>query len=83
MIHTKNGTAYINYSINPIYRGKGYGYKMLLLSENKIKREYKTINCLIAEVKIENIGSQKIFKKLNYEELHESGLLRYYKNISQ
>jgi len=77
-----NDNAYINYSINPLYRGKGYGYRMLLLSEDKIKREYKTIKCLLAEIKNDNISSQKIFKKLKYEELHESELIKYIKNIS-
>jgi RimJ/RimL family protein N-acetyltransferase len=77
-----NDKANINYSINPIYRGKGYGYRMLLLLEDKIKREYKTIKCLLAEVKNENIGSQKIFKKLNYEKTKSPEHIKYLKNIS-
>jgi hypothetical protein len=36
----------------------------------------------VAEVKKENKGSQKIFKKLEYDELHESDLIKYKKKIS-
>jgi len=77
-----NGSiANINYSINPSHRGKGYGYKMLLLAENRMLGENKKIKCFTAEVKNENIASQKIFKKLNYKESHEPDLVKFVKYI--
>jgi spore coat polysaccharide biosynthesis protein SpsF len=78
----KDGIAIINYSINPNFRGKGYGYKMLLSVENKIKNEYPIIKQFCAEVKEKNKISQNIFLKLQYTEIHENDVMKYFKNIT-
>jgi RimJ/RimL family protein N-acetyltransferase/sugar phosphate isomerase/epimerase len=64
----KDNKAIIDYTIDPLMRKKGYGYKMMLLMENKIKNEFPAIKTLIGEVKHNNIASQRVFKKLNYKE---------------
>jgi spore coat polysaccharide biosynthesis protein SpsF len=74
-------TAIIHYSINPVFRGQGFGQKMLILAEKKIVSEYSAIKHLLAEVKSENISSQHIFNKLNYVELTGDSLVRFIKNI--
>ncbi len=59
--------ATISYSIDKNFRGQGYGTKIIELLELQIK-EYKTLSGLRAVVKNSNIGSLKIFRKLNYLE---------------
>lgn len=59
--------AFIDYSIKREYRGKGHGIKILELLEKKIlELDNIKIDCLVGEVKIDNIASQKVFEKLEY-----------------
>jgi len=74
-------TANISYSINPIFRGKKHGSKILQLIELRIKNEYPKINKLTATVRNENIASIKIFKKLNYIESVEMDITNLYKSL--
>ena len=76
-------TATISCTINPLYRGKGYGYKILLLAEDKIIREFKQINNFHAEVKNDNIACLKMMKKLNYDESQEEGYVKLFKKINR
>ena len=76
-------TARLSCSISPSHRSKGYGYKMLLLAEEKVKREYGTVNCLLGEVKNENIPSLQMMRRLNYSEEQEPGFVRFTKKISR
>lgn len=58
----------ISYSIAPAYRGQGYGKIILQLAENELIRGGHVGEHLYAEVKKDNIASQRIFKKLGYGE---------------
>lgn len=64
----KDGKWQISYSIAPAYRGQGYGKIILRLAENELIHRGHTGEKLYAEVKKDNIASQRIFKKLGYSE---------------
>jgi RimJ/RimL family protein N-acetyltransferase len=70
--------AEINYSINPLFRGHGYGYSMLLLSEKELKKWYPGVSLLYGEVKSDNIPSLTIFRRIGFSEVR---LSRFAKNI--
>ncbi|MBQ7470352.1 MAG: GNAT family N-acetyltransferase [Pseudobutyrivibrio sp.] len=61
-----DGLGLIDYSIDANHRGVGYGTLIIGLLMNKIKEEHKDIKELKAQVKYENLGSQKCFEKNNY-----------------
>jgi RimJ/RimL family protein N-acetyltransferase len=75
----KGNIAMINYSIDPSFRGKGYGHRMIILGEQIIKNEYPGIKLIQAEVKNENKASQNIFRKLNYVEYQEKRTIKFIK----
>lgn len=71
----------ISYSIDQKYRGQGYGKKMLLELEKLINEDRALSKHLKAEVKFDNIASQKIFEKLNYGVIKKSDRLEFFKTI--
>jgi len=78
----ENDTAVIDYTIAPSMRKQGNGYKMMLLAENKIKFEHPEIKILIGKVKKENIASQNVFRKLNFNEINQNDCMRFSKLMS-
>lgn len=64
----KAGKWEISYSIASAFRGHGYGKLILQLAENELIRGNHAGEDLYAEVKMDNIASQRIFKKLGYNE---------------
>lgn len=59
----------ISYSIVSSYRGQGYGKIILQLAENEMIRDGHVGESLLAEVKSDNIASQRIFVKLGYRRM--------------
>lgn len=59
----------ISYSIAPAYRGQGYGKIILQLAENELIKDGHAGATLFAEVKANNIASQRIFTRLGYREV--------------
>jgi RimJ/RimL family protein N-acetyltransferase len=78
----KDDTATIDYSIDITFRGKGYGYQMMRLFEEKIINEYPRIKCFHAQVKFKNDASASIFRKLNYTEYRRASSLKFIKVLS-
>lgn len=66
-ITIEGNTAEIGYSISERYRQKGYGQKILNLLQKEVERDFSHIDMLIAKVKPENIASNKLFKREDYE----------------
>ena len=62
-----DNTAIIDYSIAKKYRGLGYGKRLLYLVETEMYARFKDKYRLKALVKVNNIASQVIFEKLNYQ----------------
>ncbi len=59
----------ISYSIAAAYRGQGYGKIILQLAENELIMDGHAGDTLFAEVKTDNIASQRIFTRLGYREV--------------
>lgn len=68
-LNVSDGDAVLSYSIGAEHRGKGYGKKMLILLEEKIKSENLNITQLIAQIKTENFVSQNVVESLNYNKV--------------
>jgi RimJ/RimL family protein N-acetyltransferase len=77
----KDDTGIISYSIDPFFRGKGYGYRMIALGEKVIQKDFPVVKWIQAMVKYENKASLSIFRKLNYIESQESGIVKFIKSI--
>ena len=60
--------ALISYFIDKSYRNRGYGKRLLNLVADKVVDDYPMVSCLVAQVKTENILSQKVFLSLGYTE---------------
>ena len=63
-----DGKWQISYSVAPAYRGQGYGKIILQLAENELISDGHVGERLYAEVKKDNVASQRIFNKLGYGE---------------
>lgn len=76
-----NGKWQISYSIGSAYRGQGYGKIILQLAENELLVAGHGGEGLYAEVKKDNIASQRIFIGLGYRETDSEhvGALAYTK----
>lgn len=62
----ESNTAEISISLIDDFKGKGYGIKILLKSQDLIKKD-KDINRIIAIIKNENNSSLKLFEKAGYK----------------
>ena len=62
----ENSKWQISYSIASAYRGQGYGKIILQLAENELIMDGHAGETLFAEVKTDNIASQRIFTRLGY-----------------
>lgn len=76
----ENNTADISYYIATEYRGHGYATKMMSLAEKKMFDLNSNI-IFEAEVKLGNIASQKVFKKLKYELIKAGDILVFQKSL--
>jgi RimJ/RimL family protein N-acetyltransferase len=62
---TDNGYL-IDYSIDSLFRKKGYGTKIVALGCKALRKELEQSITILAQVKNINIGSSKIFVSLNF-----------------
>lgn len=60
--------AEVSYSIAREYRGLGHGKKMLSLLAEQVQADFPDVMTLVAEVKPENIASQRCFMDIGYKE---------------
>ena len=59
--------AEIGYSLSAKHRGKGYGKQIISLLPSKIKEDFPAVRVLVAQVKTDNLASQKVFLDNSYE----------------
>lgn len=77
-INKEKSVGLIDYSIDKKYRGKGFGKKIISLLEQKTK----IVSAFKAQVKKQNIASQKIFEKLGYNRNDKKTFIEYTKKIN-
>lgn len=77
-IDIKDKTGIIDYSIDKKFRGKGFGESMMRELIEKIKFSNMGLDKLIGQVRIDNIPSQVIFKKLKFNEIKRNNYFDYY-----
>ncbi len=77
-INREEDVGIIDYSIDVLYRGKGYGKKIINLLEEEV-RKIGFISSLKAEVKKENVASRHVFISLAYAESEEENCFSYNK----
>ena len=77
----EDGEALIDYSVDPEKRGQGFGARMILMVEEKL-REIRTdvVSCK-GQVKLENIASAKVFEKCGYDMDEKEQYLEFTKRI--
>jgi RimJ/RimL family protein N-acetyltransferase len=68
----------ISYSVGAEYRMKGYGKRMLILAE-KIVLETNPEATICADVKPDNVASQRLFEQLGYSKESMKEYYRYTK----
>lgn len=73
--------AQVSYSIARAYRGLGHGKKMLSLLAERVKTDFPDVQKLVAEVKPENIASQRCFLDIGYKERYR--MYEYELNVRQ
>ena len=80
----KNSSEFeVSINLKPSKRGKGLSKEILELSICKLLKDNPSVNILFAEVKLNNITSNKLFKSLNFFKRPSSkkGFNLYSRNI--
>jgi UDP-2,4-diacetamido-2,4,6-trideoxy-beta-L-altropyranose hydrolase len=67
----------IHYALDQYARFRGVGCRVLDTAISLFKKQHAKAN-LFGRVKIENLSSQKIFRKLGFEEVGSDSLITYY-----
>jgi len=79
----QNGLAIIDYSIDKDHRRQGLGKEIVEKAIFEIKREYLGLSIIKAEVKTDNVASNKLFVKLNFINQHKKrGVQTYLLKLS-
>ncbi|SOE21824.1 UDP-2,4-diacetamido-2,4,6-trideoxy-beta-L-altropyranose hydrolase [Spirosomataceae bacterium TFI 002] len=76
----ENCEAKISYSVDKIYRGKGFGFWILKRGIEAIRKSTANLK-IIGYVKFENIASINIFRKLGFEEVVSTEMKNSYKYL--
>ncbi len=73
--------ALISYSIDETKRGMGYGSKMILMAEEKLRIERPDVMYCRGQVKYENAASVKVFEKCGYDREDKEQYIEFTKRI--
>ena len=77
----EDGEALIDYSIDPEKRGQGYGTRMILMAEEKLRELRMDVIYCKGQVKHANIASAKAFEKCGYDMDEKEQYLEFIKRI--
>ena len=64
---SESNFAKVSINLNPDFFGRGFGSKIIQLGTEKFLNESIGVKPIIAEIKKDNIASQKAFEKAGYE----------------
>ena len=73
--------ALIDYSIDPEKRGQGFGTRMILMAEERLRESRTDVIYCKGQVKNENIASAKAFEKCGYDMDEKEKYLEFTKRI--
>ena len=59
--------ALISYSVDKNRRGQGLGARMVLMAEEQLKQKRTDVSECIAQVKMDNVASARVFEKCGYD----------------
>lgn len=77
----EDGEALIDYSIDSEKRGQGFGTRMILMAEERLRESrMDVVNCR-GQVKLENIASAKVFERCGYDMDEKEQYLEFSKRI--
>lgn len=77
----EDGEALIDYSVDSEKRGQGFGARMVLMAEEKLRETRTDVNVCKGQVKLENIASAKVFEKCGYDMDEKEQYLEFTKRI--
>jgi len=77
----KNNTATINYSVDSLFRSRGWGKILVFSGINWLKNRFRDIR-IQAIVKKNNVASCNIFESLNFSSATKNGISTYYSDLS-
>lgn len=77
----KNYNVDIGINMNPDYRGKKLGKKILEKTIEFVKINYPLTNKIIAEIKVENIPSRKIFEQVGFNFIEKKNIKKSLCNL--
>lgn len=77
----EDGEALIDYSIDPEKRGQGFGTRMILMAEEKVRETRMDVIFCKGQVKHINIASAKVFEKCGYDMDEKEQYLEFTKRI--
>lgn len=80
-LSVEDGEALIDYSIDPEKRGQGFGTRMILMAEEKLRECRTDVFYCKGQVKLENIASAKAFEKCGYDMDEKEQYLEFTKRI--
>ena len=73
--------ALIDYSIDISMRGQGFGAKMILMAEEKLRENRTDVIYCLAQVKYGNPASAKVFEKCGYDVQEQEHYIEFTKRI--
>lgn len=81
-LNIEDGQAWIDYSISPKKRGKGYGSKLLYMIQTQIAADkIAHVTKMIGQVKYQNHASAKAFEKCGFLKKELPEYIQYEKEI--
>lgn len=80
-LSVEEGEALIDYSIDPEKRGQGFGTRMILMAEERLRESRTDVIYCKGQVKNKNIASAKAFEKCGYDMDEKEKYLEFTKRI--
>ncbi|MBQ6733410.1 MAG: pseudaminic acid cytidylyltransferase [Lachnospiraceae bacterium] len=81
-VETEGSEAQLSYSVDPAYRGRGFGAALLRLTEEKIKTTFAgSVHSLVAQVKKDNLPSRRMPEACGFTAEEKDTYIEYRKTI--
>lgn len=74
------GEATIDYSVDALERGKGYGTDLIKMGTKQLKKMRPDVERYLAQVKYENMASAKVFEKCGFQKSEKTDFIEFVQN---